>query len=95
MTRNRTPAWAQQIVLKVCAQHDVPPTEVLRPNRRKEVVHARWEAYYEIRAHSPTPSWKRMARWFDRNHSGILIAVARHTAETASPRLTGTASSVS
>ena len=95
MTRNGMPAWAQQIVLKVCAQHDVPPTELLTTNRSGPVVRARWEAYYLIRAHCPTPAWTRMGRWFDRDHSGILVGIAKHAAETGVPTLVGTASSVS
>lgn len=81
------PAWAIEIVCRVAEKHCISPLRLVESTRRSIVVGARYEAVYEIKAAKPALSSVQIGRWFNRDHSSILYALAKHALANEVPPL--------
>lgn len=69
-------------IMRECgARYRVPMRVLLSPARDRRASAARHEAMrrvrHEIRYHGKPPSYPRMGRWFDRDHSTVIAAIRR------------------
>jgi chromosomal replication initiation ATPase DnaA len=72
------PEWVVDIVEKVSHERGVSLLDIIGPSRHRLVVAARHQAIYEIMRMKPTLSSPIVGRWFDRDHSAVLYAAAKH-----------------
>ena len=70
------PEWARNVVREVSHRHAVPVREIFSPIKTRLVVAARREAIYRLKFEKPTTSAAKLGRWFGRDHSTILHALA-------------------
>lgn len=78
MKKRFAPTWVVDIVEKVSHECGVSMLEMIGRSRTKLVVEARHQAVYEVLRMKPTLSSVTVGRWFDRDHSAILYAAAKH-----------------
>ena len=64
------------MVREVSHRHGVPVREIFSPIKTRLVVAARREAIYRLKFEKPTVSAAKLGRWFGRDHSTILHAIA-------------------
>lgn len=83
------PAWVADIVVETARGYGVSPAAVAGRARDQKSVIARNAAIYEVKSRKPILSCPQIARWFGRNHTGILFAIASHQERTGAPMLTG------
>lgn len=88
MKANNAPQWVADLVMDVAELHGVCPVKMLSSGRARNVVAARNEALYAVKATKPMLSSPQMARWFGRDHTTILFAIASHQESTGAPELT-------
>ena len=84
---NFLPDWVRSIIIQSARKHHVLVYDIMSPTRMAEVVRARNEAIYRIKAARPSLSAPRIGIWFGRDHTTILYAISRHQSETGSPPL--------
>ena len=82
------PTWVKDIVLDVASAHGVSALDMVLDCRVKKVVKARNEAIYFVKYAKQKLSLKQVARWFGKDHTSILHAIACHSEMTGAPRLT-------
>ncbi|MGB3389470.1 MAG: hypothetical protein WBA88_15965 [Pseudaminobacter sp.] len=83
------PSWVADIVVETAIGHGASPLAVAGRARDQKSVRARNAAIYQVKATKPNLSSPQIARWFGRNHTGILFALASHQEQTGAPMLTG------
>lgn len=86
LRRRRAPRWAIELVCEVAARRGVPLDEVISDNRSRRAVEARFEAIYAIKSRNQALSSPTIGRWFDRDHTSILYAVACHAHRESLPQ---------
>lgn len=79
------PEWVRRIVREVSEKHGVPPREILSRSRTVQVAAARTEAIYLTKATEPMTSAPTIGRWFGRDHTSVLTALARYQAKHGAP----------
>lgn len=82
------PVWARKIVEDVANRHVVGIEFLAVKCMARRVVVARNEAIYLIKAHRPMLSALVIGRWFDKDHTTILYALASHSDRTGDAKLT-------
>lgn len=90
LNRNGMPVWARDIALRVAGARGVSMLDVVTRCRRRDVVPARNEIFYLLRAASSpitgmSPSYPQIAKWFDRDHTGILWGAAKYAHDHGLP----------
>ena len=82
------PQWVRETIFRVANKHCVYVSEVLGESRRKQVVGARHEAMYLIKATKPGLSFPQIAKWFARDHTTTIYAVAHYGLRNGLPAFT-------
>jgi chromosomal replication initiator protein len=80
MSEQVSVSYVQQVKLQVCAQFDVPLTDLMSPSREARVVQARHLAMWLVRKHwsDPPMSYPSIARAFGRkDHTTAIHAVRK------------------
>lgn len=85
--RRGMPTWAYQIVREVGYRHRVYLTDIASSNRFREVVAARTEAMYRIKAAKPEISSTQIGKWFEKDHTSILHGIASYQERTGAAPL--------
>lgn len=90
VNRYGMPGWAREIVLRISEAHGVSPLDVVTQCRRRNVVPARNEIFYLLRATaSPLtgmhPTYPQVAKWLGRDHTGVLWGAAKHAHDHGLP----------
>lgn len=69
---------------EVAAEHKIPVETILGPSRRKTACAARHDAMWRIRSlrwrgqgYHGHPSYPQIGRWFGRDHTSVMAAVAK------------------
>lgn len=88
LRRRGMPDWAIDIFACVAASRGVSMDAMVGSVRSRAVVSARNEAVYRIKEAKVSLSSSMIARWFCRDHTTILFALASHQKETGAPELT-------
>ena len=90
--RTRPPRYAHDarmgtsnVVREVSHRHAVPMHEIFSPTKTRLVVAARREAIYRLKFEKPTTSAAKLGRWFGRDHSTIMHALACYQELMAPP----------
>lgn len=81
------PKWARDIVREVAYRHKIYVSDLASDNRFHDVVHARTEAMYRIKAAKPEVSSTQLGKWFDRDHTSVLHGIAAHQERAGVPAL--------
>lgn len=82
------PDWVQEIVRDTCRKHGVPIYDLMSPDQTRKVAMARREAMYRVKAAKPMTPATRLGRWFRRDHTTVIYALARYQQEHGAPALT-------
>lgn len=82
------PQWAQDIIVASASEEGVHLGEVLGASRRRDVVQARHRAMYLIKATKQGLSFPQIAKWFDKDHTSTLYAVAKYGLRNGLPAFT-------
>lgn len=69
------PPRVRLIITDVETAHRLRPGVILGSQTVHTVAMARHEAMSKVRDLHPRPSWRKMAGWFNRTHSGVAQAV--------------------
>lgn len=85
--RRGMPEWAYQIVREVAYRHRVYLTDVASSNRCRDVVAARTEAMYRIKAAKESVSSTQIGKWFEKDHTSILHGIASYQERTGAAPL--------
>jgi chromosomal replication initiation ATPase DnaA len=64
-----------EIIARVAFEHGMTVADLTGPCRRKEYVHARWQAMKAIRAQFPKDSLAEIGRLFNRDHTTVIHAL--------------------
>lgn len=80
--RRGMPGWAFQIMREVAYRHRIYLTDIASVSRFRDVVAARTEAMYLIKAAKPCLSSTQLGKWFDKDHTSILHGIASHQERT-------------
>lgn len=88
LLRRGAPKWVRDLLITVAREANLPAADVLGPRRHKELVQARKRLFYAIKVQNPRLSYPAIAQWFERDHTGVIHAVACHAAENGLPKLT-------
>lgn len=72
------PDWVRDIIKDAADDEGAHIGEVIGESRRSEVVRARHRAMYLIKATKPGLSFPQIAKWFDRDHTSTIYAVAQY-----------------
>lgn len=88
MRKRFVPQWARDIIVSSVSEEGVHLGEVLGASRRRDVVQARHRAMYLIKATKPGLSFPQIARWFDRDHTSTIYAVAKYGLRNGLPAFT-------
>lgn len=85
----RTPKRIIAILENVASQYDVSLHSMLM-TRLRTAVHARDEAVYLIRTEEgrTPPSLPQIANWIGKDHSSLIVGLARHSERTGAPLVT-------
>ena len=83
------PVWVRQMVIEAAQTSGVPALSLLIDCRTWAVVKARNALLYQIKATKPHLSSPQIARWFGKDHTSILHAIACHQRDSGSPALVG------
>lgn len=89
LRRQGMPEWARQITAECADRHDVFVADIAGDSRRHKTVRARNEAMYLVKSAKPMLSSPQMARWFNRDHTSVLYALASHSKANNLPMLVG------
>jgi chromosomal replication initiator protein len=81
------PERVRSVIIEVAEKHNVPPREIMGRTRERSVVLARHEAIYRVKALNPTFSSTQIGRWFNRDYTTILYAIAKYQDQNGAPRL--------
>lgn len=87
--RRGLPEWAREIVSDVAAKHLVSVYDLAGEGRSVKIVAARHEAIYRLKEHKQTLTSTQIGKWFARDHTSILFAIASHAEKTGEPKLVG------
>jgi len=82
------PVWVRDIIIASAADEGVHIGEVIGESRRRQVVRARHRAMYLIKATKPGLSFPQIAKWFDRDHTSTIYAVAKYGLRNGLPAFT-------
>lgn len=82
------PEWARAVTAEVAAARMIAPEHILGRSRAFHVVRGRYDLFYRLKTDSRQPSFMTIARWFDRDHTGILWGAATHAMEHGLPAVT-------
>lgn len=91
MRKRFVPEWARDIIVASATEEGVHLGEVLGESRRRDVVQARHRAMYLIKATKPGLSFPQIAKWFDRDHTSTIYAVAKYGLRNGLPAFTSSA----
>ena len=69
------PPRVTQIIVDICDEFDVTPEDLWGPKRHRRISWPRHEAMRRIHQLSFKPSFCRIARWFNRDHSTVMFAM--------------------
>lgn len=83
------PVWVRKMVLEAAQTSGVPALSLLIDCRTWAVVKARNALLYQIKATKPHLSSPQIARWFGKDHTSILHAIACHQRDSGAPALVG------
>ncbi len=77
-------AWSKSTELgrlmdSVARKYSLKAWQLLRPDRRHHLVHARYEAYW-MAYHVLGKKFLRIAKEYERDHTTIMYGVAKHEA---------------
>ena len=87
LVRQGMPGWARAIVFDAAQKRGARLDRVVGRSRVFADVSARQAAMYEIKAAKPMLSATLIGRWFDRDHTTVLHAIACHQEANGLPRL--------
>lgn len=82
------PPWVRDIIVASATEECAHLGEVVGESRRKSAVRARHRAMYLIKATKPGLSFPQIARWFDRDHTSTIYAVAKYGLRNGLPAFT-------
>lgn len=82
------PEWVRDIIKAAAEDEGAHIGEVIGESRRREVVRARHRAMYLIKATKPGLSFPQIAKWFDRDHTSTIYAVAKYGLRNGLPAFT-------
>lgn len=82
------PAWVRDIIIAAAEEENAHIGEVIGESRRRDVVRARHRAMYLIKATKPGLSFPQIAKWFDRDHTSTIYAVAHYGLRNGLPAFT-------
>ena len=82
------PERVRRIVLDTCHKHSVPVWQLMSDDRSDCVVMARREAMWLAKAGRPMTSASQIGRWFRRDHTTVLYAIACYQRDHGGARLT-------
>jgi chromosomal replication initiation ATPase DnaA len=88
MRKRFVPQWARDIIVSSVSEEGVHLGEVLGASRRRDVVQARHRAMYLIKATKPGLSFPQIAKWFGKDHTSTLYAVAKYGIRNGLPAFT-------
>lgn len=83
-----TPEWVREIIFNASDEANVSADEVLGESRRKDIIPARHRAMYLVKAKKPGLSFQQIARWFARDHTTTIYAIAHYARRNDLPPLT-------
>ena len=83
------PVWVRKMVLEAAQTSGVPALSLLIDCRTWAVVKERNALLYQIKATKPHLSSPQIARWFGKDHTSILHAIACHQRDSGAPALVG------
>lgn len=86
MRTRLVPGWASQIITDAARRHGVQLFDVVARSVRKEVVAARHEAMYLIKAAKPVLSCPMIGSWFGRDHTSVLYAITKYAIDNGLPK---------
>lgn len=81
--RHGMPTWARDIVVRVAKVRGVSPLDIVTSCRSRAIVPVRNEVFYVLRqtpspVHGEIPSYPQIAKWFGRDHTGVLWGAVKH-----------------
>ena len=82
------PVWVRDIIKAAADDEGAHIGEVIGESRRRDVVRARHRAMYLIKATKPGLSFPQIAKWFDRDHTSTIYAVAQYGLRNGLPAFT-------
>jgi len=82
------PMWVRDIIMAAATEEGAHIGEVIGESRRRDVVRARHRAMYLIKATKPGLSFPQIAKWFDRDHTSTIYAVAHYGLRNGLPAFT-------
>lgn len=88
MRKRFVPEWARDIIFGAATEEGVHLGEVIGASRRKDVVRARHRAMYLIKATKPGLSFPQIAKWFAKDHTSTIYAVANYGIRNGLPSFT-------
>jgi hypothetical protein len=83
------PETIRRIVEQVATKRRVSVMLMASDSRMRIAVEARSEAMYAIKQAKPHLSSPQIAKWFARDHTSVLHALASHAAKVGLPNLAG------
>lgn len=89
LVRQGMPGWARAIVFDAAQKRGARLDRVVGRSRVFADVNARQAAMYEIKAAKPMLSATLIGKWFDRDHTTVLHAIACRQEDESLPKLSG------
>lgn len=86
-----TPERFRDLIIKIADDHNIHAAEMIGDSRRDPVVEARHEAMYRIKEMWPALSYPRLGKWFARDHTSCIYAIAHYGKKHGLPPLTKSA----
>lgn len=89
MKRNGMPSWVCDIVFRSATVNAVSVVTVMSRSTDLASSLARRQAMYETKSERPHLSSAQIGKWFDRDASAVIHAIARYQDEAGLPKLVG------
>lgn len=87
-TRDRPlPNWVKEIVRDVATEYGVLPSDLLGRSLASSAYLARRKAIYKVKECTPILTAGQIARWFQRDSTSVLYAVASYADDNGLPPL--------
>lgn len=83
------PQWAIDIVIEISERLGTCISDIADCKRTSLVVAARNEAMYRIKERKPSLSSPQIGKWFGRDHTSVLFAIASYQEATGADPLVG------
>ncbi|WP_165358297.1 helix-turn-helix domain-containing protein [Mesorhizobium sp. Pch-S] len=83
------PQWAIDIVQEIAERLGACISDIADSTRTSLVVAARNEAMYRVKERKPSLSSTQIGKWFGRDHTSVLFAIASYQEATGADPLVG------